>query len=248
MKKLLIKPSGPVAQSLRAPLPLGTAPGELVLGCTRNRRRYAVYCGHAPGTSAAATVRSLHRKLRESRAEDEEGEDVTTLSGQSLAEEYAAWSSLTDHEDCGDGEYVSTTVRAGYQLVAYTGRSSVGYCTFVVCVDAGVADKAPSIEVEVLEIWLAPRHRGIGVGDALAQGVAQLSVAAVVAIDQRMNEQRAPNTSFRLTVAADVYSSSGARFLGTTAQYIKEQLAELVVLFSTGLRCIAIDDIAVDPR
>jgi ribosomal protein S18 acetylase RimI-like enzyme len=193
-------------------------------------------------------VRSLRRKLRESRAEDEEGEDVTTLSGQSLAEENAAWSSLTDYEDCGDGEYVSRSVRIGYQLVAYAGRSSVGYCTFVVCIDAGVADKAPSVEVEVLEIWLAPRHRGIGVGDALAEGVAQLSVAGVVAIDRRMNEHKAPVTPFRLTVAADVYSSSGARFLGTTAHYVKEELAEPVVKFSQGLRCIAIDDIEVDPR
>lgn len=242
------RPASPVSRALNAALPLEAKPGQLVFDCTRNEHRYAVFCGHAPTSSANATVNTLRRKLRKFRQEDEAGEDVTTLTGQSLSDHYASWSAVTDAEDYGDGEYATRMVRFGYQLVVYAGRSPVGYCTFVTCIDEGLPSTAPSIEVEVLEIWVAPPHRGIGVGDALAQSVAQLATAGIFALELRLRADAAPSTVFRLTVAADIHSSSGAHFLRVTAQRVRDELNSFGEMFPEGLRHVLIDQVDVDPR
>jgi ribosomal protein S18 acetylase RimI-like enzyme len=236
-----------LSKPLATPLPLEVRAGEAALECERVGRRYVVYCGHHENSSAHAAVRLLRKKLREAREQDEASYEAAPLSGQSLSDQDSAWSSVTEGEDCGDGESVADGARFGYQLVAYAGRSPVGYCTFVVCIQDAAAGQRPSIEIEVLEIWVAPQHRGIGVGAALAESVAQLAVAGLVGLEGRLSRQRTA-TLFSLAVVADIHSSSGAHFLRMTVNFLREKIDELGVLFSGGLRYVLFDDIELELR
>ncbi|BCZ85038.1 hypothetical protein PTKU64_87130 [Paraburkholderia terrae] len=154
---------------------------------------------------------------------------------------------MTEGEDCGDGESVSGCARFGYQLVAYAGRSPVGYCTFVVRIEDAAAGQLPSIEIEVLEIWVVPRHRGVGVGAALAESVAQLAVAGLLELESRLSRQRKA-TRFSLAVLADIHSSSGAHFLRMTVNFLREKVDELGVLFPGGLQHVLFDDVELELR
>jgi ribosomal protein S18 acetylase RimI-like enzyme len=236
-----------LSKPLATPLPLEVRPGGAVLECERSGRRYVVYCGHHENSSPHASARLLRKKLRDAREQDEASCEAAPLSGQSLSEQHTAWSSVTEGEDCGDGESVAGCARFGYQLVAYAGRSPVGYCTFVVRIEDAATGRLPSIEIEVLEIWVVPQHRGVGVGAALAESVAQLAVAGLLELESRLSRQRKA-TLFSLAVLADIHSSSGAHFLHLTVNFLREKIDELGVLFSSGLQHVLFDDIELELR
>jgi len=243
---LLDQPTMLIAQ-LMSPLALAAKSGEAVLECTCEGRRYAVWCGHHERSTAHATVRLLRKKLRDAREEDESLYEAAALSGRSLGPDRTAWSSVTEGEDFGDGEFVQRCARFGYQLVAYAGRSPVGYCTFVVRIEDAFAGRKPVFELEVLEIWVAPKHRGIGVGAALAQAVAQLVVAGLVDLESRLSVD-ALRVHFDFRVCADIHSSSGAHFLQQTSTYLREGIDELGELFAYGLQFVCFDDIELELR
>lgn len=236
-----------LSKPLAAPLPLEVQAGGTVLECQRGGRRYVVYCGHHKNSSPHASARLLRKKLRDAREQDEADREAAPLSGQSLSEQHTAWSSVTEGEDYGDGEFVADCARFGYQLVAYVGRSPVGYCTFVVRIEDAATGQLPSIEIEVLEIWVMPAHRGVGVGAALAESIAQLSVAGLVELESRLSRQQEA-TLFSLTVLADIHSSSGAHFLHMTVNFLREKIDELGVLFSSGLQHVLFEDIELELR
>ena len=243
----LLEHNSTLTDALVCPLPLAARAGEAVLECVRGGQRYVVYCGHHENSSSHAATRLLRKKLRDAREIDEASLDASPLSGQSLSDEHTAWSSVIEREDCGDGEFVPGCARFGYQLVAYAGRSPAGYCTFVVRVEGAGASQPPSIETEVLEIWVAPRHRGVGVGAALAESVAQLAVAGIVELDCQLSAHGAP-TLFSFSLCADIHSSSGAQFLRTTTDFLREKVDDIGVLFAGGLRYVLFDDIELELR
>lgn len=236
-----------LSKPLATPLPLEVQAGKAVLECKRGGRRYVVYCGHHEDSSPDASARLLRKKLHDAREKDEASCEAAPLSGQSLSEQQTAWSSVTEREEHGDGESVSGCARFGYQLVAYAGRSPVGYCTFVVRIEDTVTGQLPSIEIEVLEIWVVPQHRGVGVGAALAESVAQLAVAGLLELESRLSCQRKA-TLFSLAVLADIHSSSGAHSLHMTVNFLREKFDELGVLSSTGLQHVLFDDIELELR
>jgi GNAT superfamily N-acetyltransferase len=236
-----------LSKPLATPLPLEVRAGEAVHECKRGGRRYVIYCGHHEGSSPHASARLLREKLRDAREEDEASCEAAPLSGQSLSEQQTAWSSVTEREDYGDGESVAGCARFGYQLVAYAGRSPVGYCTFVIRIEDAATRHLPSIEIEVLEIWVVPQHRGVGVGAALAESVAQLAVAGLLELEARLSRQRKA-TLFSLAVLADIHSSSGAHFLHMTANFLREKIDELADLFAGGLQHVLFDDIELELR
>lgn len=236
-----------LAAHLTSPLALAAKAGEAVLECVRDGRRYVVWCGHHENSTAHGAVRLLRKKLRDAQEEDEALFEAAPLSGQSLGHDQAAWASVTEGEDFGDGEIVLGGTRFGYQLVVYVGRSPVGYCTFVVRIDDAVLGREPVFELEILEIWVVPKHRGRGVGAALSQAVAQLAVAGLVDLESRLSADASP-VSFHFRVCADIHSSSGARFLHLTTGYLREQIDELGVLFANGLQFVRFDDIELELR
>jgi ribosomal protein S18 acetylase RimI-like enzyme len=243
----LLERNSTLSAALGRPLPLAAQAGEVVLECVRGGRRYVVYCGHHANSSSRATARLLRKKLHDAREIDELSFDASPLSGQSLSDSDSAWSSVTEREDCGDGEFVREGARVGYALVVYAGRSPVGYCTFVMFVEGASTSKSPSIEVEVLEIWVAPLQRGVGVGAALAESVAELTVAGLLELDSRLSVNGAP-TLFSFLASADIHSSSGAHYLRTTLGFLREKVDELGVLFAGGLRHVLFDDIELELR
>lgn len=243
----MLEANSPLTESLIDPLALAATAGEAVVECVLGGRRYVVYCGHHENSSSHAAVRLLRRKLRDARDDDDASHEASPLSGQSLSAGDTAWSSVTQGEDCGDDEFVAGCARFGYQLVAYSGRSPVGYCTFVVRVEDGSDGQAPSIEIEVLEIWVVPRHRGVGVGASLAEAVAQLAVAGLVELEIRLSRAGLP-TLFSFAIGADIHSSSGAHFLRTATSFLREKIDDLSVIFAGGLQHVLFDDIELELR
>ena len=236
-----------LSTQLMSPLALAAKAGEAVLECVCGGRRYVVWCGHHEHSTAQAAVRSLRRKLRDAHEEDEASYEAAPLSGQSLGCDHAAWASATEGEDFGDGEVALRCTRFGYQLVAYMGRASVGYCTFVTRVEDAVFGRKPVLELEILEIWVAPTHRSIGVGAALAQAAARLVVAGLVDLESRLSRDATP-VRFEFRVCADIHSSSGAQFLHLTGRYLRENIDELGELFAHGLQFVRFDGVEVELR
>lgn len=243
----LLEVSSRLTESLIHPLALAVTAGEAILECVRGGRRFVVYCGHHENSSSHTAVRLLRRKLHDARDDDGASYEASPLSGHSLSAGDAAWSSVTLGEDCGDDEFVAGCARFGYQLVAYSGRSPVGYCTFVVRVEDGSDEPAASIEIEVLEIWVIPRHRGVGAGASLAEAVAQLAVAGLVELEIRPSRAGAP-TLFSFAIGADIHSSSGAHFLRKTTSFLREKIGDLSVIFAGGLQHVLFDDIELELR
>lgn len=244
----LLEVSSQLTESLIDPLPPAATAGEAVLECVRGGRRYVVYCGHHENSSSHTAVRLLRTKLRDARDDDDASYEASPLSGHSLSAGDAAWSSVTLGEDCGDDEFVAGCARFGYQLVAYSGRSPVGYCTFVVRVEDGSDEQAASIEIEILEIWVVTHHRGVGVGALLAEAVAQLAVAGLVELEIRLSRAAGAPTLFSFAIGADIHSSSGAHFLRKTASFLREKIGDLSVIFAGGLQHVLFDDIELELR
>ncbi|BCZ81738.1 hypothetical protein PTKU64_54130 [Paraburkholderia terrae] len=92
-----------------------------------------------------------------------------------------------------------------------------------------------------------PQHRGVGVGAALAESVAQLAVAGLLELESRLSRQHKA-TLFSLAVLADIHSSSGAQFLNMTVNFLREKIEELGVLFPSGLQHVLFDDLKLELR
>jgi GNAT superfamily N-acetyltransferase len=153
----------------------------------------------------------------------------------------------TTQEPHGDGHDAPAGVRFGYQLVICAGRSPIGYCTFAFIVEDLRPDGGPLIELDVLETWVAPAHRGLGAGAALAQVVARLAAEGVLELESRLGHYDA-EVQFEFRVSGEVYSASGAAFLRATADFLREQVDELAELFAGGLQRVLFDEIALDVR
>jgi hypothetical protein len=74
-----------------------------------------------------------------------------------------------------------------------------------------------TVEIEVSEVWLEARYRGIALGRALARKIASIVMTTLEQIDGRTGEAGLKSVDLRPCVCGDVYSDSGSRFVKDVA-------------------------------
>ncbi|MGJ7484314.1 hypothetical protein ACSFA2_03595 [Variovorax sp. LT2P21] len=147
------------------------------------------------------------------------------------------------------------TARAGYRLywtlplmlviLERAGGQPVGFVSFqlkwAVCADPA-EDREVDLEVEPGQAWIAPAFRGRRWGELAAIAMAMVTRRNVDQVQCSVRWPAGYSAELKVTVGADVYSSSGEAFLRHCAQYISIEVDLL-----EGCR-LEVNEVVFDPR
>lgn len=200
---------------LHEPLMLDLSPTfpQCHAGSSSNLKRasFAIYVEPpaAPGLNEILPV--LRTKVRADVKPSRASLCYSALAGHGLARTggTAAW--VGGESIDGSGEQVATAFLR-YRLVVTDRLEPIGYCTFSLCIHCDA-----SIEIEVYEVWLEARYRGIALGRALAGKIASIAMTTLEQVDGRAGEVGLKSLYLWPLVCGDVYSNSGARFVKDVA-------------------------------
>ena len=177
----------------------------------------------------AAQLRKLHRADETYKTED----DISRLSAKpidakslneigKLDREFWGehWSAIKSAR-CAHYAFVATTLMA--VILDRVGGQAVGFVSFDLrwIVEAlQEAEREARLVVEPDQAWIAPSFRGRGWGGTTAIAIAFATKRYVEQIEASTRWPGEFRAKLKLEVGADVYSTSGDRFLRSCAEYI----------------------------
>ncbi len=213
--RIEMRQQAPLHKVLREPLEFDLSPAfpQCRAGPSSNLKRasFAIYVEPpaAPGLSEILPV--LRKKVRADVKPSRASLCYSALAGHGLArtEGTAAW--VGGESTDGDGEQDATAFLR-YRLIVTDRLEPIGYCTFSLCIN-----RDARIEIEVREVWLEARYRGIALGRALAAKIASIVMTTLEQVDGRAGEVGLKSLYLWPLVCGDVYSDSGARFVKDVA-------------------------------
>jgi hypothetical protein len=147
------------------------------------------------------------------------------------------------------------TVRAGYRLywtlplmlviLERAGGEPVGFVSFqlkrAVCADPA-EDRKVDLEIEPDQAWISPAFRCRRCGELAAIAMAMVTHTNVDKVQASVRWPADYSAELKVTVGADVYSTSGEAFLRHCAQYVAIEVDLL-----EGSR-LEINEVEFDPR
>lgn len=183
-----------------------------------------------------ARMRMWARKLRALHALDtthETDEAVSALSLTPLRPGELEKIGVAERNVYGETGREVRTARAGYRLywrlplmlvVLYrAGGEPVGFVAFqlrwAVCADPE-EDREVDLEVEPDQAWIAPEFRGRRWGELAAIALAMVTRKNVDQVHDSVRWPAGYRAELKVTVGADIYSTSGEAFLRHCAQYV----------------------------
>ena len=178
----------------------------------------------------AAQLRKLHRADESYKTED----DISRLSAKPIDAKSLSEIGKLDRELWGEHwssiksarsahyVYVSTTLMA--VVLDRVGGHAVGFVSFDLrWIVEAQAERAVRLVVEPDQAWIAPDFRGRGWGGTTAIAIAFATKRYVEQIEKSTRWPGEFRAKLKLEVGADVYSTSGDRFLRSCAEYISFQ-------------------------
>jgi GNAT superfamily N-acetyltransferase len=238
--------------ALATPLALAAAPGELLTAVSNDWYEdaggYCIFCEYPPSSDAASVAETLMTLLESSRS-DQRGGWYCDLIGSSLDPARASESVVWDGEPGNHWDFPREN-RLWYRLVVTEEGSAIGYCTFSVQFNAQANGEMPrnAVELEIEEVWLAPRHRDQGIGRALGEQVARLCAMALQEVDARLSRLTSDVISVQLCVSADMYSYSGEKFVCMVGEILRDELMTLVGEYTGTFARLHVADVRSAPN
>lgn len=119
---------------------------------------------------------------------------------------------------------------------------AVGFVSFAVKWDvhAGYAENdMVEIEVQPDQVWIAPAFRGRRWSDSLAYAVSSAARAHIDLVDQSCRWGSCAETSVKVIIGAEIYSSSGEAFLRQCCEHLDVELS--FRLKGKGLKIVRLD-------
>lgn len=162
---------------------------------------------NAPGLRQV--IMKLRRMVRASAPHEKIEQGHTQLSGNGLHAGRKTRSTLSDLALDDDGPMSAADV--SYRLIVTDALKPIGYCTF--CIQISRWQQA---EVELDEVWLARDYRGKGIGQAMADKVADIAIFTLEELDARVRQNSKRPLKLEVHVGGDVYSRSGESFVTCT--------------------------------
>lgn len=202
--------TGPtVATVLGTPFPLDLTPklhDSGRVGQPHTRPPYTHYVEPSRVDGASEILRVLRAKLGASRGRDAKSFCYSPLHGSGLALD-AGTCSWVEQDVLSD---IEPSVHIRYRVITVADFVPIGYCTFTI--NVRIVD---GIEIDIHEVWLAAKYRGIGLGKSLAETVAEKTMHAISVLDGRLFDARPASVTHRLKigVGAEIHSPSGRQFL-----------------------------------
>ncbi|WP_213779536.1 hypothetical protein [Caballeronia sp. dw_276] len=205
----------PLDRALREPLELELSPAFPQFregpSCSLKRALFAIYVEPPAALGLNEILPVLRKKVRADVKPSRASLRYSGLAGHGLARRggTAAW---VDAESIDESGAQNVTPYLRYRLIVTDRLEPIGYCTFSLCVRCDA-----SVEIEVFEIWLEARYRGISLGRDLASKIASMVMSTLERLDGRISEAGLKSLSLKLVVCGDIYSESGARFVKNVA-------------------------------
>ncbi|BFG81423.1 hypothetical protein PTKU46_94570 [Paraburkholderia terrae] len=202
-----------MTEPLHLPLSAGVPIYEHGGPSTRLRSQWTVTFGTAQGWSTSKTCRTLKAKVKRAWAIDQESElEFSGLAGKTLSNRMSASSERTDNSF--DRRQFAAGLRTSYVLILSDQQEAVGFCTFAVDLNYCAADEQFEFEVEVLEVFIEPKHRGGCRSHYLCIVIAQFAINALEEFNCRLFKAGARFAEgITLKIVGDVESRAGERFL-----------------------------------
>lgn len=176
------------------------------------------------------------RKLHSADTSAENNSDVSWLSAAPVAPRNLANVGSIAVQIYGEDCARETSVRAGHHLfweqrlltiVLERPRGpALGFVSFSLhwSVDALLQpEEASELEVKLDQAWIVAEYRGRGWGDLAAGAIADTVRLHVDQVDETARWPKGYVAKLRILVSADLYSTSGERFLEKCATYVAMQ-------------------------
>ncbi|MGF6971505.1 hypothetical protein OKW43_008600 [Paraburkholderia sp. WC7.3g] len=240
-----------MAEPLHLPLSAGVPIYEYGVGPLGALDQWTVTYGTAAGWRASDTRRVLARKVKDVRASDwKSAGEYSPLAGSCLGNGKGAESVREIPEP--DEKFADPYLRTWYVLVLSNSTGPVGYCSFSVELELVERADLMDFKLEVQEVFIDPTHRDFRHSEGFCVVIAQFAINALEEFNDRLFKGRVTFTEgVTLTVAADVESRSGERFLFSIVKELdrraEDAWTEPESPFNLGLG-LYIRDIEVDPR
>jgi GNAT superfamily N-acetyltransferase len=237
----------PWFDALATPLTLAAEPGELLTVVSKDwsedERECSIFCEYPPSSDATSVAETLMTLLEISRS-DRRGGWYCDLIGGSLNPARTSESAVRDGEPGNHWDFPREN-RLWYRLVVTEERSAIGYCTFSIQFNAQASGEMlrNAVELEIEEVWLAPSHRGQGIGRALGGQVTRLCAMALQEVGARLSRLTLDVVSVQLLVGADVYSYSGEKFICMVGETLHDELMTLVGAYAGTFACLHVADV-----
>lgn len=215
------------------------------------RDRWIVSTGTAPGWRTSETCRALKASLKTALKADQKSEfEFSGLAGHALTHRMGA--SSVCERIAPDEPYAATVLRTYYVLVLSNRVGPVGFCAFAVKLEWSDGDESVEFEIEVLEVFIEPAHRGRRHSHGFCEVVAQFAINALEEFNDRLYAGGARFTKgVSLNVVGDVESLSGERFLLSIKKILdrreEDSRFDVASPFDRGIG-LCIEEIEVDPR
>ena len=109
-------------------------------------------------------------------------------------------------------------------LLDRPGGAAVGFVSFALDWRVGPDGDDAELEIEPDQVWIAPKFRQRGWGGSLAYTVASAARLQLDQLDACTKWGEAEPTPLTVILGAEIYSSSGERFLRQCAEHLEIEL------------------------
>ncbi|MFM0718239.1 GNAT family N-acetyltransferase [Paraburkholderia strydomiana] len=162
----------------------------------------------APGLKQV--ISKLRRQVRATAPHEKIEQGHTQLSGNGLRAGRKTQSTSSDIR-LEDDRLPQFMAEVCYRLIVTDRLTPIGYCTFCIQISHW-----QDVEVDLDEVWLARDYRGKGIGQAMAEKVADIAILTLEELDARVGENSRRQLGLDVYVGGDVYSRSGESFVRCT--------------------------------
>ncbi|MFM0615003.1 hypothetical protein PQR37_13185 [Paraburkholderia nemoris] len=160
---------------------------------------------NAPGLKQV--ISKLRRRLRAAAPHERIEQGHTQLGGNGLRAGRKTRSASSDIR-LEDDRLPQFMAEVCYRLIVTDRLTPIGYCTFCIQISHW-----QDVEVDLDEVWLARDYRGKGIGLAMAEKVADITIFTLEELDARVRENSRRQLRLNVNVGGDVYSRSGESFV-----------------------------------
>ncbi len=160
---------------------------------------------NAPGLKQV--ISKLRRRVRAAAPHEKIEHGHTQLNGNGLRVGRKTQSTSSDIR-LDDDKFPQFMAEACYRLIVTDRLTPIGYCTFCIQISHW-----QEVEVDLDEVWLARDYRGKGIGQVMAEKVADITIFTLEELDARVRENSRRKLDIEVLVGGDVYSRSGESFV-----------------------------------